>query len=89
MLLDAEPDFEVAGEAANGNQALAQARRLDLDVLLMDVRMPELDGIEATRRSGQAPPASCSKTQAVSNSPPPCARSQQAKRSWLRPSPGA
>jgi DNA-binding NarL/FixJ family response regulator len=54
MLLDAEPDFEVAGEAANGNQALAQARRLDLDVLLMDVRMPELDGIEATRRLVQS-----------------------------------
>jgi DNA-binding NarL/FixJ family response regulator len=48
MLLEAEPDLCVAGEAGNGSQALAQARRLDPDVVLMDVRMPELDGIEAT-----------------------------------------
>jgi DNA-binding NarL/FixJ family response regulator len=50
MLLDAEPDLSVVGEAGNGNQALAQARRLDPDVVLMDVRMPELDGVEATAR---------------------------------------
>jgi DNA-binding NarL/FixJ family response regulator len=48
MLLEAEPDLCVAGEAGNGSQALAQARRLDPDVVLMDVRMPEVDGIEAT-----------------------------------------
>jgi DNA-binding NarL/FixJ family response regulator len=48
MLLDAEPDICVAGEAGNGSQALAQARRLDPDVILMDVRMPEMDGIQAT-----------------------------------------
>ena len=48
MLLEAEPDLCVAGEAGNGSQALAQARRLDPDVVLMDVRMPEMDGIEAT-----------------------------------------
>jgi YesN/AraC family two-component response regulator len=48
MLLEAEPDLCVAGEAGNGSQALAQARRLDPDVVLMDVRMPGLDGIEAT-----------------------------------------
>jgi DNA-binding NarL/FixJ family response regulator len=48
MLLDAEPDLSVAGEAANGSQALAQARKLDPDVILMDVRMPEADGIQAT-----------------------------------------
>ena len=47
MMLEAEPDLRVAGEAANGQQALTQARRLDPDVVLMDVRMPELDGIEA------------------------------------------
>jgi DNA-binding NarL/FixJ family response regulator len=53
MILDAEPDLEVVGEAADGKQALEQARRLDPELLLMDVRMPELDGIEATRRLAQ------------------------------------
>jgi DNA-binding NarL/FixJ family response regulator len=48
MLLEAEPDFCVVGEAGNGSQALAQARRLDPDVILMDVRMPDVGGIEAT-----------------------------------------
>jgi DNA-binding NarL/FixJ family response regulator len=48
MLLEAEPDLRVAGEARSGSQALAQARRLDPDVVLMDVRMPEMDGIQAT-----------------------------------------
>ena len=46
MMLEAEPDLTVAGEAADGRQALVQARRLDPDVILMDVRMPGLDGIQ-------------------------------------------
>ena len=50
MILDAEEDIEVAGEAADGQEAVAEARRLRPDVVLMDVRMPEVDGIEATRR---------------------------------------
>ena len=48
MLLEAEPDITVAGEAGTGTQAIAAARRLDPDVVLMDVRMPGMDGIEAT-----------------------------------------
>ena len=50
MLLEAETDLTVAGEAGTGDQALAQARALDPDVILMDVRMPQLNGIEATAR---------------------------------------
>jgi len=50
MILEARDDFEVVGEAANGLEAVELAERLRPDVILMDVRMPELDGVEATRR---------------------------------------
>jgi DNA-binding NarL/FixJ family response regulator len=50
MILEAEEDMEVVGEAADGREAVAEAQRLRPDVVLMDVRMPDVDGIEATRR---------------------------------------
>jgi len=49
MILDAQPDIEVVGQVADGREAVELARRIRPDVCLFDVRMPELDGIEATR----------------------------------------
>jgi two-component system, NarL family, response regulator NreC len=50
MILAAQPDMEIAGEAGNGREAVELAQKLKPDVVVMDVAMPELNGIEATRR---------------------------------------
>ncbi|SOE02833.1 response regulator [Blastococcus haudaquaticus] len=50
LILESEPDLEVAGEAADGEAAVASVNRLSPDVVLMDIRMPRLDGIAAIRR---------------------------------------
>ncbi|MBV8999610.1 MAG: response regulator transcription factor, partial [Solirubrobacterales bacterium] len=50
MILDAQPDLSVVGEAENGLEAIEFTARLEPDVVLMDVRMPDLDGVQATER---------------------------------------
>ena len=49
LLIDSEPDLTVLGEAADGAEAVAATRRMTPDVVLMDIRMPVMDGIAATR----------------------------------------
>ena len=56
MILSAQPDMEIVGEAGNGREAVELAEQLRPDVVVMDVAMPELNGIEATRRVSSAHP---------------------------------
>jgi DNA-binding NarL/FixJ family response regulator len=58
MILAAQPDMEIAGEAGNGREAVELAQKLKPDVVVMDVTMPELNGIEATRRLIELSPRS-------------------------------
>jgi DNA-binding NarL/FixJ family response regulator len=55
-MLKREPDFKIVGEASNGLEAVEQARGLSPDVILMDLRMPEMDGVEAITRIKEAKP---------------------------------
>jgi two-component system, NarL family, response regulator NreC len=56
MILDSQSDLEVVGEVANGREAVERASEIQPDVVVMDVTMPELNGIEATRRISAACP---------------------------------
>lgn len=55
-MLDGEPDFEVVGEAENGNEAVEMVAKLHPDVVLMDLRMPTMDGVEATEKIKESHP---------------------------------
>ena len=97
MILSGEPGIEVVGEAGDGIAAVSEARALAPDVVLMDIRMPGLDGIEATRQivAGQDPPRIvCSSRRSISTSTSTnrsapararsCSRTRRSTSSWPR-----
>src|SRR5215212_9594605 len=90
-VLEAAGDFTVVGEAGNGADGVAAARQLKPDVVLMDIRMPVMDGLAptstCTRPWPPGPPASCSRTPHRARSPPPCGRSPTAPPPCRRRSP--
>ena len=88
MLLSGEQDIEVVAEARDGLEAVAKAARFDPTVILMDIRMPELDGLEATRRiittSARRPSRHTSRTSCRSS-----ASATASRRSYSHTRPGS
>ena len=77
-ILSAEPEIEVVGRARNGEEAVAQALYLKPDVILMDIAMPVVDGVEATKRIRQKHERACVLMLTGSNSRTDVARAREA-----------
>jgi DNA-binding NarL/FixJ family response regulator len=77
-ILAAEPEMEVVGRAANGEEAVARALELRPDVILMDIAMPVVDGVEATRRIREQQARACVLMLTGSNSRSDVARAREA-----------
>jgi DNA-binding NarL/FixJ family response regulator len=77
-ILSAEPEIEVVGRARNGEEAVAQALELEPDVILMDIAMPVVDGVEATKRIREQHAQACVLMLTGSNSRTDVARAREA-----------